>query len=63
MFPDRWAPLYEMVTFSHIPYADALEQGKQQDALLEKIGYDQVEAAIAEGKEKTENIIFTMPSK
>ncbi len=58
MFPDRWAPLYEMVTFSHHPYADAMEQSRRQDALLEKIGYDQVEGAIAEGKERVEEVVF-----
>ncbi|MGE3799936.1 MAG: FAD-dependent oxidoreductase [Candidatus Kapaibacterium sp.] len=58
MFPDRWAPLYEMVTFSHIPYADALEQSKRQDELLEHVGYDQVEATIGEGTEKVEEVLF-----
>lgn len=58
MFPDRWAPLYEMVTFSHLPYADAMEQSQRQDALLDRIGYDNVEAAIAGGKEKVEEVVF-----
>lgn len=58
MFPDRWSPLYEMVTFSHLPYADAMEQSDRQDALLDRIGYDRVEGAIAEGKEKAEELVF-----
>lgn len=58
MFPDRWAPLYEMVTFSHLPYADALEQSRKQDALLTELGYDVVEQAIAEGKEKAGAVVF-----
>lgn len=58
MFPERWGPLYEMVTFSHIPYADAMEQNARQDARLEHIGYDTVEAAIAEGKSKVEKVVF-----
>lgn len=59
MFPDRWAPLYEMVTFSHLPYADALEQSRRQDALLSETGYDIVEQAIAQGKEKAEEVLFS----
>jgi len=58
MFPERWGPLYEMVTFSHIPYADAMQQNARQDARLEQIGYDTVEAAIAEGKSKVEEVVF-----
>lgn len=58
MFPNRWAPLYEMVTFSSIPYADALEQSRRQDALLNDIGYDTVEAAISDGKQKAEEVVL-----
>ncbi len=62
MFPDRWTPLYEMVTFSHLPYADALEQSRRQDTLLEEIGYDRVEEAIAEGRERVDEVVFTTSS-
>ena len=51
MFPEHWAPLYEMVTFSHLPYSEALAQSKRQDARLEEIGYDEVERAIEAGKD------------
>jgi kynurenine 3-monooxygenase len=30
-------PLYSQVTFSHIPYAQALAAGKRQDALMAQI--------------------------
>ncbi len=58
LFPDRWAPLYEMVTFSHLRYSEALEQSRRQDARLEEIGYDEVEAAITEGPEAVERVVF-----
>ncbi|MFN8361999.1 MAG: NAD(P)/FAD-dependent oxidoreductase [Candidatus Kapaibacterium sp.] len=36
-YGDQFLPLYSMVTFSHIPYHDALTQGKQQDHLIERL--------------------------
>ncbi|MDA0568930.1 MAG: NAD(P)/FAD-dependent oxidoreductase [Bacteroidetes bacterium] len=35
--PDRWKPLYTLVTFSHIPYADAWSRGEIQQAVMNKI--------------------------
>ncbi len=35
--PDKWIPLYTMVTFSHLPYNEALLRGKKQDAIMEEI--------------------------
>jgi len=35
--PKNWVPLYSMVTFSHIPYSDALKEGQRQDAIMENI--------------------------
>lgn len=35
--PDKWIPLYSMVTFSHIPYSDALKEGKRQDEIMKKV--------------------------
>lgn len=35
--PDKWMPLYSMVTFSHIPYSQALALGKKQDVIMEEI--------------------------
>lgn len=35
--PDKWLPLYSQVTFSHIPYADAVINAKFQDAIMDKV--------------------------
>lgn len=36
--PDKWTPLYSMVTFSpHLRYSEALALGKKQDALMAEI--------------------------
>lgn len=37
MFGDAYLPLYSMVTFSHLPYAEALAKGREHDALMERI--------------------------
>ena len=35
-YPSDWIPLYSMVTFSDIPYSEALETGKIQTRILEE---------------------------
>jgi kynurenine 3-monooxygenase len=35
--PDKWMPLYSMVTFSELPYSIALAEGKKQDVIMNKI--------------------------
>jgi kynurenine 3-monooxygenase len=35
--PDKWIPLYTMVTFSHIPYNVAQQRGKVQDKIMERV--------------------------
>lgn len=35
--PEKWIPLYSQVTFSHIPYQDALVNGDRQQAIMDKI--------------------------
>jgi kynurenine 3-monooxygenase len=35
--PDKWIPLYSMVTFSHIPYSEALAEGRRQDDIMERV--------------------------
>jgi kynurenine 3-monooxygenase len=37
MYPDRWMPLYSQVTFSHIRYSEALENGEKQDDIMKSI--------------------------
>jgi kynurenine 3-monooxygenase len=36
-YPDLWLPLYSQVSFSHIPYADALQNGIEQDEIMKKV--------------------------
>ena len=36
-FPNRWKPLYTLVTFSHIPYAEAWARGEVQQAVMNEI--------------------------
>ncbi len=36
-FPDKWIPLYSMVTFSDFPYSYALETGQCQDKIMQKV--------------------------
>lgn len=35
--PDKWLPLYSQVSFSDIPYVQALEVGKKQDRIMKEI--------------------------
>jgi kynurenine 3-monooxygenase len=35
--PDLWLPLYSMVTFSDMPYADALRLGQWQNGIMQKV--------------------------
>lgn len=36
-FPGAYLPLYSMVTFSDLPYAEALARGKEQDAWMQSV--------------------------
>lgn len=36
-FPEQWTPLYSMVTFSHLPYHEALALGAIQDGIMEEV--------------------------
>ncbi|MBB6609436.1 FAD-dependent monooxygenase [Pontibacter sp. Tf4] len=36
-YPDKWIPLYSMVTFTDLPYSYALETGRQQDKIMKKV--------------------------
>ncbi|KAA3650228.1 MAG: FAD-dependent monooxygenase [Bacteroidetes bacterium] len=35
--PQKWMPLYSQVTFSHIPYSEALANGKRQEKIMDQI--------------------------
>jgi len=57
-FGDQWLPLYSMVTFSHMPYSEALAKGSVQDEIMndlltsdcDKIDFDLV---LSKYKERT----------
>jgi len=37
-YPDKWIPAYSLVTFSpHIRYSEALQRGKQQELIMQKV--------------------------
>jgi kynurenine 3-monooxygenase len=35
--PEKWVPLYSMVTFSELRYSEALARGKEQDRIMEEV--------------------------
>lgn len=37
LFPERFVPLYSMVTFSNIPYAEAVRRAAEQDRMLDRV--------------------------
>ena len=37
LYPESWVPLYSMVTFSHMPYAEALRIGKIQQSIMDDV--------------------------
>lgn len=44
-YPGQWLPLYSQVTFSHIPYAEALANGQRQERIMSRLmPYIQTEA-------------------
>jgi kynurenine 3-monooxygenase len=36
-YPEKWLPLYAQVTFSDIPYSEALRNGKSQQQIMEQV--------------------------
>lgn len=36
-YPQKWMPLYSMVTFSHIRYSDAFKEGVRQDGIMAEV--------------------------
>lgn len=37
LYPNKYLPLYSQVSFSHIPYAEAYQKGKEQDAFIKNL--------------------------
>ena len=35
--PDKWLPLYSQVTFSHIPYSEAVANARIQDTIMDRV--------------------------
>ncbi len=37
-YPDKWIPAYSLVTFSpHLRYSEALQKGRQQEAIMQDV--------------------------
>ena len=36
-YPEKWTPLYTMVTFSDLPYSVALREGRKQDQIMQQV--------------------------
>ena len=56
LYPDKYTPLYSMVTFSHIPYAEAIKKGKEQNNKILNIMAQHDVANLFE-TEKIDNLI------
>lgn len=37
LYPDKWLPLYSMVSFSNIKYSQALNDGNRQEAIMKEV--------------------------
>jgi kynurenine 3-monooxygenase len=37
LYPDKWIPLYSMVSFTNIPYSDAWKIGMKQEKMMQSI--------------------------
>lgn len=58
LFPDRWIPLYTMVTFTTLPYSEARRRAREQDALLDSVGLDEVEQALTQGPDSVARCLW-----
>ncbi len=57
---DKWMPLYSQVSFSHIPYSEALEVGKKQDELMKKVMREVDNIEEKWDSEEVENMILSL---
>lgn len=61
--PDKWTPLYTMVTFSEqLPYSVALKEGRKQDVIMDKV-MSTPEIAEKWDAPETEKLILEMLSQ
>jgi kynurenine 3-monooxygenase len=59
LYPDKYLSLYSMVSFSNIPYSEAHQRGKEQDAFIEDImAKNDVEKLIESGE--IDNLIHSI---
>lgn len=56
-FPEKWTTLYRMVTFSDIPYSEALRLGYEHDLVLNKIVKDYPEIESKLNEESIKNLL------
>ena len=56
--PEKWMPLYSQVSFSNIPYSEALQVGQEQDDIMKKVmeSFSNIEE-VWDSKEVEEKII------
>ena len=54
VFPDKFIPVYTMVSFSHLPYSEALKEYRRQDDILSET------ILLPDIKEKWDNAYFEM---
>lgn len=57
--PDLWMPLYSQVSFSHIPYHEALQNGIKQDQIMQKV-MDRADIADVWDSQEVEDHIRTL---
>ena len=56
-YPDKWTPLYSMVSFTNISYADAWDIGMKQEKLMQTIMKDPNISEIWDSKEIMEKML------
>jgi len=58
LHPDKWTPLYSMVTFTNKPYSIALDIGKKQALIMKKV-LNKIDLTKNWQTKKTENLILS----
>lgn len=58
LHPEKWNPLYSMVTFSNKPYNEALELGKKQSLIMHKV-LKKIDTSKNWKTKKTEKLILS----
>jgi len=37
LYPDRYAPLYSLISFTNVPYAESMRQDREQRTLVDRL--------------------------